>query len=103
MTIIALLAVVVMMVEPLVLAPFRLAGQPTVQVRLDHYFDPLIGKPGHDVDAVLGKDGQSALADAADDDQFDAQLCSQRGNTPGWCSGVGSVSVRRIALVLEST
>ena len=64
---------VVMMVLPVVRAPFRLAGQLAVQVGRNQCFDRLIRNPGHDLDAMLGKDGQGALADAADNDQFDAQ------------------------------
>jgi hypothetical protein len=64
-------------------AAFRLPGQLAVQVGRNQRFDRLIGNPGHDVDAMPGKDGQGALADAADDDQFDAQALQPAGKRTG--------------------
>jgi hypothetical protein len=65
---------VAMLVVMLVMrAAFRLPGQLAVQVGRNQRFDRLIGNPGYDLDAMPGKDGQGALADAANDDQFDAQ------------------------------
>lgn len=65
--------VVPVMLVPVVLAPLRLASQLAIHVGRDQRFDWLIGKSGHDVDAMLCKDGKGALADAANDDHFDAQ------------------------------
>ena len=61
---------VVIMVVSMVCAPFRLPRQLAVQVGLDQRFDRLIRKPGQDIDALLGKERQSSLANPPRDDDF---------------------------------
>jgi len=81
---------VAMLVAMLVMrAAFRLPGQLAVQVGRNQRFDRLIGNPGDDVDAMPGKDGQGALADAANDDQFDAQALQPAGKRTGDMFGRG--------------
>ena len=82
-------AMVVIMVVPVVSAPFRLPGQPTVQVGRDQRFHRLIGKPGHDVDALLGKERQSSLTDAPGDDEFNPLALEPAGKRTGDMFGRG--------------
>jgi hypothetical protein len=83
MTMVMAMMLVAMLVVMLVVrAAFRLPGQLAVQVGRNQRFDRLIGNPGYDVDAMPGKDGQGALADPADDDQFDAQALQPAGKRP---------------------
>ena len=80
MAIMTVPVLVTMLVVMLVMrAAFRLPGQLAVQVGRNQRFDRLIGNSGYDVDAMPGKDGQGALADAANDDQFDAQALQPAG------------------------
>jgi len=81
---------VTMLVVMLVMrAAFRLPGQLAVQVGRNQCFDRLIGNPGYDLDSMPGKDGQGALADPADDDQFDAQALQPAGKRTGDMFGRG--------------
>ena len=81
---------VAMLVVMLVMrAAFRLPGQLAVQIGRNQRFDRLIGNPSYDVDAMPGKDGQGALADAADDDQLDTQALQPAGKRTGDMFGRG--------------
>ena len=74
---------VVIMVVSMVCAPFRLPRQLAVQVGLDQRFDRLIRKPGHDVDALLGKECQGSLANAPRDDDFNPLALQPARERPG--------------------
>ena len=76
-------AMVAIMVVPVVSAPFRLAGQLAVQVGRDQCFHRLIGKPGHDVDALLGKERQGSLTNAPGDDEFNPLALQPAGKRTG--------------------
>ena len=82
-------AMVVIMIVPVVSAPFRLAGQLAIQVGRDQCFDRLIGKPGHDVDALLGKERQSSLTNAPGDDEFNPLALQPAGKRTGDMFGRG--------------
>ena len=84
MAIMTVPVLVTMLVVMLVMrAAFRLPGQLAVQVGRNQCFDRLIGNPGYDLDSMPGKDGQGALADPADDDQFYAQALQPAGKRTG--------------------
>jgi hypothetical protein len=87
MTVPVLVAMLVVML--VMRAAFRLPGQLAVQVGRNQRFDRLIRNPGYDVDAMPGKDGQGALADAANDDQFHAQALQPAGKRTGDMFGRG--------------
>ncbi len=72
---------VVMMVVPVMGTACRFAGQLAVQVGLDQSIDRLIGKPGHDVDALLGKERQGAMANATGDDELDSLTLQPAGKS----------------------
>ena len=84
MTVVMAMMPVPVLVPMLVMrAAFRLPAQLAIQVGRNQRFDRLVGNPGYDVDAMPGKDGQGALADAANDDQFDAQALQPAGKRTG--------------------
>src|ERR1035438_10510423 len=76
-------AMVVIMVVPMVCAPFRLPRQLAFQVCLDQRFDRLIRKPGHHVDALLGKERQGSLANPPRDDDLNPLAPQPARKRPG--------------------
>ena len=68
-------------------APFRLAGQLAIQVGLDQCFDRPSGKPGHDVDALLGKERQGAMTNPPSDDDLNSLTLQPAGKRTGLMFG----------------
>ena len=71
----------------MVRAPFWFAGQPPVQVGLHQRFDRPIGVPGQNVNAMLGKYGERALANAAHYDDLNSLALQPSGKRAGLVFG----------------
>ena len=74
-------------------AALGFGGQFAVEIGGSEVFDRRAGLSGADNDAVLGKEHEGTLSDAAGDDGLHALSRSQRGNRPGACGG--GTTVRR--------
>ena len=81
-------AMVVLVVVPLAMfvvvrATLRLPGQLAIQIGRNQCFDRLIRKPGHDADALLGKECQSALTNSPGDDDLNSLALQPARERPG--------------------